>query len=272
MKGIVCLTGDVHHMSLKTRDQSFLRRTEANAAEIYAKICEKNGIQATLFLTGKLISQEKKTTNTLAEMDHLELGGHGFDGFQPRIFYKLSYRLLGRKNGPRIWQRQQVGKTLRLLESLKGDRVLSWRNHALRHDINTPEILREFGIEFWSDIVKREEFAPYYASGLVCVPINTIMDHDTMVHGRQTKKSMAVAAQQGKIAKRDICSPEEWLNKVLCDVDAITQKGGVATILAHPACMEIANGFETFKTLCNELKALNCLKMGSLPRPTTVLI
>jgi len=32
----VCLTGDVHHMSMETRDQEYLDRTEAEIAVEYA--------------------------------------------------------------------------------------------------------------------------------------------------------------------------------------------------------------------------------------------
>ena len=40
---MICLTGDVHHMSLKTRDQAHLSGTEMEAALIYMKIARKYG-------------------------------------------------------------------------------------------------------------------------------------------------------------------------------------------------------------------------------------
>jgi hypothetical protein len=35
----------------------------------------------------------------------------------------------------------------------------------------------------------------------------------------------------------------------------VTAEGGVATVLAHPACMQLADGFEAFERLCEALSA-----------------
>lgn len=263
LKSAVCLTGDVHHMSMRTPDQVFLKSGEADSAIRYSKICEKHGLETTIFLTGKFVLQENAST-LLAEMDHVELGGHGFDGFRPSLGYKLAYRFLGRKNGPRFWQYHQVARTITILKSLTGKSVLSWRNHALRHDQYTAEILKKQGIKFWSDVVRRGALSPYVNHGLVCVPINTLMDHDTMVHGARTFAFLSKEAKDGRIRGDDICSPDEWLKLVLKEVDGIVSAGGVATILAHPACMEIADGFRTFETLCSELKHFTTIKMRRL--------
>ena len=34
----------------------------------------------------------------------------------------------------------------------------------------------------------------------------------------------------------------EWVEQAKTDVDAISAAGGIATILAHPLCMEVADG------------------------------
>jgi len=261
IKSAVCLTGDVHHMGMQTPDQPFLTSSEADSAIKYSKICEKYGIQTTLFITGKLILNENRSARILSEMDHVELGGHGFDGFKPRIFYKLSYRLMGLKNGPRFWQYHQVRKTVNLLRALADESVLCWRNHALRSDKHTAEILIQHGIKLWSDLLRRDAISPFINHGLVCAPINTLMDHDTMVHGKQTIDYLCNEAKDGRIKAEEICSPSEWLKLVLKQVDNVVSAGGIATILAHPACMEIADDFRTFETLCRELKNFNTLKM-----------
>jgi hypothetical protein len=268
--GAFCLTGDVHHMSLRTKDQPFLKSTEAEAALVYARICEDFGIPVTLFVTGKLLLEEDKAVRALARMEHVELAGHGYDGFRPRLAYKLSGRLLGLKNGPRFWQSYQVGKTLRLMESRIGVKAVSWRNHALRHDRNTADILMRGGIKFWSDFVNQQCLRPYLSQGLVCVPINTLMDHDHLIHGPRTREVLTRAAQRGWIRAENICSPEEWLARVLQQVWQIVAAGGVATILAHPACMALADEFWTLAALCRGLKAWPAVQMRQLtPSPAS---
>jgi hypothetical protein len=171
------------------------------------------------------------------------------------------------KNGPRFWQNYQIVKTLKLIRNLADESVVSWRNHALRYDQYTAGILIKHGIKFWSDVVRRNALNPFVNNGLLCVPINTLMDHDTMVHGKQAMDFLLRQAKIGKIKINDICSPNEWLKVVLKEVDDIISAGGIATILAHPACMEIADGFKTFEMLCNELKHFSTIKMRHLTEP-----
>jgi hypothetical protein len=39
----------------------------------------------------------------------------------------------------------------------------------------------------------------------------------------------------------------------------VTAEGGVATVLAHPACMQLADGFEAFERLCEALSTYETL-------------
>lgn len=259
--GAVCLTGDVHHMSLRTRDQLYLEGTEAQAALNYARICDRFDMPLTLFITGKVILEEKEAITSLTRMENLELGGHGYDGFRPLFPYRLSGRLLGLRNGPRFWQRHQVRKTCQLIEDLTGVQTLSWRNHAFHYDKNTAGILNEQRIRFWSDFKRLDSFYPYWYQGLICVPVNTTMDHNTMIHGPRTKEYLEVEARKGAFAVEDVCSPEEWLQRVIKQVYDIVGAGGVATILAHPACMELADGFKTLGKLCGALKGFPLVHM-----------
>ncbi|MFA9562887.1 MAG: hypothetical protein ACERKU_11165, partial [Nitrospirota bacterium] len=56
----------------------------------------------------------------------------------------------------------------------------------------------------------------------------------------------------------------EWLEQAKTDVDAISAAGGIATILAHPLCMEVADGMEAFEELCRFLQPFpNCWVTGA---------
>ena len=45
----VCITGDVHHMSMETRDQEYMTETEVEAAIEYAEIAAEFDVPVTLF-------------------------------------------------------------------------------------------------------------------------------------------------------------------------------------------------------------------------------
>ena len=46
-------------------------------------------------------------------------------------------------------------------------------------------------------------------------------------------------------------SPEEWVEWVLDSLTDHRDAGVVGTVLAHPACMQLADGFEAFEELCS---------------------
>jgi hypothetical protein len=48
-------------------------------------------------------------------------------------------------------------------------------------------------------------------------------------------------------------SIHDWLEIVQDNVRAIDNLGGIATILAHPLCMDVADGMQAFEDLCRFL-------------------
>ena len=81
----ICLTGDVHHMSLKTRDQEYMDRTEVEAAIEYAEIAAEYDVPVTLFVTGKTAEEEPKRVKRLATMENVEIGGTNIRGVDPPV-------------------------------------------------------------------------------------------------------------------------------------------------------------------------------------------
>ncbi|MBN2264339.1 MAG: hypothetical protein JW775_00870, partial [Candidatus Aminicenantes bacterium] len=181
---MICLTGDVHHMAMRTLDQKRLAGTEAGAALRYAEIAAAKGIKVTLFATGRVVVDETAAFLAIARLPGLELGGHGFRGRKPRWLYEGAFRrLLGRANGPRFYQAREIARTVGAFRERLGLEVRAWRDHACRHDANTYRLLASAGIGAVSNESAGEEADPRRDSGLVSLPINVWPDHDCLAHG-----------------------------------------------------------------------------------------
>ena len=245
----VCLTGDVHHMSLSTRDQEYMKTTEVGAAIEYAEIAGDHGIPVTLFVTGKAVSEEPDRIDQLADMDHVELGGHNYYAFGT-LAHKAFRGLFGSWNGPRPIQRWEIRKTLAAFAD-RGIDVRVWRDHAYRHDDNTAELLSRQGLTHFSDAVGPDEHVRR-TDGVTVVPINTPPDHEHVYHAFRTPEFVAESGFEGPFGTESH-SPDDWVEWVLDHVADRRDAGQVATVLAHPACMRLADEFEAFEELCSAI-------------------
>lgn len=256
----VCLTGDVHHMSMETRDQAHMDGTELEAALEYARIAEAYDLPVTLFVTGKAVVEEPGRVRALADMPHVELGGHDYWAFDT-LAHTAFRGLTGSWNGPRPFQSWEIGRTLDALADL-GVAVRSWRDHAYRHDANTPDILRDHGVTHFSDAVEPDGDVRG-ANGLTVVPINTPPDHEHVYHAFRTPEFVAGSDFEGPFGTESV-EPGEWCEWVLETVESHAEAGRTATVLAHPACLRLADGFETFERLCERLGEYEPRKMSDL--------
>ena len=256
----VCITGDVHHMSMGTRDQAYLDGTEVEAAIDYAEIAAEYDVPVTLFCTGKCIEEEPEGMADLAAMDNVELGGHNYWAFTTpvhsawRALGKATGGRIGSWNGPRRFQAYEIRKTVSAFADLGVD-IRCWRDHAYRHDRHTTALLTEYGISCFSDpvepggTVRRE-------NGLTVVPINTPPDHEHVYHAFRTPESVPDSDFTGPFGDES-CEVDAWGDWVLAAVDDSNQVGTAATVLAHPACMRLADGFDAFDRLCRSVAASN---------------
>lgn len=245
----VILTGDVHH-AIGSSDQRFVARSEAALAVDYARIAAHHGVKATLFFTGRAIVENGAEARALLTMSNVEIGGHGWDALRPQWWHRMLSWLTGSPHGPAWLQRRMIHRTCTAIRQYTGQPVRSWRNHAYRHDGHTPHLLAEAGITVWSDKVQpcwgRSPIASprRHPSGITILPINTLPDHEHLYHGARTPESVAVEG----------CSPSypsgAWCDQVCAQVETIVNAGGIATILAHPICMKVADDFATFERLC----------------------
>jgi len=254
----VCLTGDVHHMGMETRDQEYLDGSEVEAAVEYAEIAADHGVPVTLFCTGKCVEEAPDLMADLAAMDHVELAGHNYWAFTTpvhdawRALGKVTGGRVGSWNGPRPFQAYEIRKTIAAFEDL-GVRISSWRDHAYRHDRHTATLLADHGITHFSDAV--EPTGTVHREGdLTVVPINTPPDHEHVYHAFRTPEFVAADDFEGPFGTESR-EPDAWAEWVLEHVADRQEAGEVATVLAHPACMQLADGFRAFEQLCVEVAA-----------------
>ncbi len=245
----VCLTGDVHHMSLETREQPYMSRSEAAAAVEYAEIAAEFDVPVTLFLTGKVVLEEPELVDRLIGMETVELGGHNYYAFET-LAHKAFRGLLGSWNGPRRFQAWEIDRTIAAFNERQVD-ISAWRDHAYRHDNNTVPLLAERGFTHFSDVVGPGEQVRC-ESGLTVVPVNTPPDHEHVYHGFRTPKFVAEDEFSGPFGDESF-TIEEWHEWVLKEIEVCHRKGQPATILAHPGCMDLSDELIIFKKLCSVL-------------------
>ncbi len=256
----VVLTGDVHH-HIPSADRRHARESESELAVDYARIAEAHGLNVTLFFTGLAVRNDPEDGRPLTSMDHVEIGGHGWDAFQPRWLYRPLARASGSPHGFRRWQRRLIARTCSAIERFSGAPVQSWRDHAYVHDQHTAALLAEAGIVAWSDEVDLTLTHPYvHGSGLVVLPLNTLPDHENLYHGDRTPESVP----DGRAL-----TAEEWLQRVLDGVDEVHGRGGTATVMAHPLCMKVLDNWETYRLLCEGLARYPSLLAADAARAAT---
>jgi len=264
---VICLTGDVHHRSFNNEDRKYLKISEVEAAIEYAKIAAKYKTKVTLFLTGKAVKEEQESVRQLLRLPSVELGGHNYYAFRPRWLYNgIFVRGLGLTNGPAYYQNYEIKKTMATFKRLLGVDIVSWRDHAYRHDRNTYSLLARNGIRFVSDEVMPGRQGPYICDGLTIVPINVMPDHDHIYHGKITPETAQSWALNRDKFPPNLYSIEEWLEIVKNQIADIFDKNGVATILAHPACMKIADDFKVFASLCRFISKYDSVLMRELSK------
>ncbi|MDZ7850708.1 MAG: polysaccharide deacetylase family protein [Halodesulfurarchaeum sp.] len=236
-------------MSLGTRDQEYMDRTELEAALEYAEIAAEYDVPVTLFVTGKAAKEEPERVERLAAKENVEIGGHNYWAFDT-LLHKASRGLLGSWNGPRSFQRWEINRTIEAFAS-HGVEITSWRDHAYRHDDNTASLLFELGITHFSDAVgPDEDFRK--EDELMVLPINTPPDHEHVYHGFRTEDFVSEQSFDGPFGSESY-DVDQWLDWVLEAIEDALEAGQPATVLAHPACMDIVDDLATFEELCAQI-------------------
>jgi hypothetical protein len=82
--------------------------------------------------------------------------------------------------------------------------------------------------------------------------MNVLPDHDHLYHAHRTAEFVEKANRAGYGADEFGAvsyTVDEWGARVLEAARTIDERGGLVTILAHPLCMFLADGFRTLETL-----------------------
>jgi hypothetical protein len=256
---MVCLTGDVHHMSMKGIGQRYLPvgKTESQLATDYLLIAREYGLKVTLFLTGKVVEEEWDEVERWLDWQDVELGGHTYQALTPNLVHWRLFKLVfGSPWGPAAVQERDVTRTVAIIEKRIG-KVVSWRNHAYAHDKHTPGILSRHGVKVWSDEKSADKFLPYKVDGhdLLSLPINVMPDHEHIIHAHRTRE----INRGGDCFGNKSFPAAVWLEIVKNQITHIVRNNGIATILAHPICMYQIDGFALFRDLCKFMSAFRSI-------------
>lgn len=262
---MICLTGDTHHDGLDTNEQIWLRNRGESASEVditaeFVKRCEKHGVRCTIYVTGRTLADQWERLAPVAAADCCEVGGHTFDGLPRPRRSRLKAWLTGGvscshadRYPSRRAQERDVARMCEVAEKRLGEPIVSWRSHGFVRDRYTDEILVRHGIRFISDELNWEKLHPErLPAGLISHPLNVIMDHDHVYHAHRTREYVERQQKNWNYADDPVTGSYDvatWGELVLDQVARIEEVGGVATVLAHPICMYVADRFRTFERL-----------------------
>jgi hypothetical protein len=86
-------------------------------------------------------------------------------------------------------------------------------------------------------------------NGLIVVPINTPPDHEHVYHAFRTPEFVEENEFEGPFGEESV-EVGKWVEWVL---EVISAQEGVSTVLAHPACMWLADELDGFDNLCRSI-------------------
>lgn len=187
---MIYLTGDVHNLLGAQLDQIHCGVHEPSAALRYSQIAAEAGVKATLFVTGLAVVEASEIFEAVGALGNIEFGGHGWDSFRNHATRTLLWSMFGTRYGPRNHQKRDIERTKSAFFHRLGTNITTWRNHALYADENTYPLLVEAGIRAISDRLVETLPIAEVLPGLTSVPINTMLDHDSVLHGGITQSAM----------------------------------------------------------------------------------
>jgi len=256
---MICITGDIHHGSLRTNDQQHIADpsdSEVKMAARFVRLVERHAVRATLYVTGKTLVEEWDDFRPIADCRLVELGGHGYGGLPTSTLEKLWSRLRGIRpsshaagHGSPRRQRADIERCVQIIGKRTSRPVVAWRSHGLVRAQHTNRLLAGCGVRTISDEIRAWQLLPRWTpEGLLSHPMNVLMDHDHLYHAHRDAAFVRSAQQRGYGADEfgsESYSIQEWGQIVRGQVARIEEQGGVATVLMHPICQFLADEFRT---------------------------
>ena len=250
---MICLTGDIHHASLRTGNQRHADISEVECARRFLAMTSEAGVKVTFFVSGKCFAEEWDALAPVATDETVELGGHNWSCFQPELLHRTSKKLLGSYNGPPFLQRLDARRTIDIVRHKTGRWVTLWRNHMYMHGPFTERALAREGIVLCSDGTDRDAMGPVkHPAGIYNFPLNVIPDHEHLYHAERTREW--VEAWQRRYQWSDDWGPgsyeiDEWVELVLEDLRRNEERGAISNMIIHPITMYLCDNFRGFERI-----------------------
>lgn len=264
---MICLTGDLHHMGLRTGNQLHCDITELQTAQRFLRILEERRIKVTFFVSGRCFTDEWRDLEPIVSHPLVELGGHNFSCLTPEILHRASKKILGSYNGPAWLQRLDVEATKAVAKRRTGRTIRLWRNHMYMHGPHTERVLRDAGMLACSDGVQKASNGPvlHADTGLLNWPINVIPDHEHLYHAERTVDW--VRRWQRRYQWSDDFGPdsyyiERWTELVLDGLRENEERGVISNMIIHPITMYLCDRFAAFERIADFLAERTTVHMG----------
>jgi len=265
---MICLTADLHHMSLKTGNQLYSDQTEMALAGQFVKMMEERGIKGSFFITGKAFKEEWKEVKPIVESPNIEIGGHTYAAFEPALFHRIWNKLTKNYNGPYLYQYWDTKRTIDIIFKKTGKRIMIWRNHMYMHGANTEKVLHKLGIKICSDGVMKDNHQLIWDPHRICnLPINIIPDHEHLIHAERTPEW--IEAWQKRYNWSDDFGPDsyyidEWTDMVLEQLKANEEEDKLSVMIIHPITMYLADEFKGVQRILDYIATRKTIFMTEL--------
>jgi peptidoglycan/xylan/chitin deacetylase (PgdA/CDA1 family) len=265
---LIILSGDIHHMSLKTGNQAHCDITETQVAQRYLKMLEEANVKVTFFITGKCFAEEWEDTKPLCESPLVEVGGHNYSCFKPDLWHRAWKKINGSYNGPEWYQRRDARKTIDIVRQKTGKTIQCWRNHMYMHGPFTERVLSDCGIKICSDGVKRNSNGPEpHPTGILNLPLNVMPDHEHLYHAERTPEWVAWWVRRYNWSDdygSESYYVEEWTDRVLEELRQHEAAGILSNMLIHPITLYLCDRFGSFERILEFLATHETVHMSEV--------
>lgn len=271
---MICLTSDIHHMSLKTGNQMHSDRAEATIARDFAEMIFEKNMRATYFVSGKCFSEEWHSLREICSNPHIEIGGHTYNCFTPELWHRLCKKLLCSYNGPQWYQSRDIAATMRIIQERTDKTITSWRNHMYMHGPHTERALAENNIFICCDHVRRYgALWEKHPSGVVNFPLNIIPDHEHLYHAERTPDWVAKWVERYDWSDdygSESYDFSDWFEIFKREVTLREHHGVVSHILIHPITIYLCGGINALRSVVDFLSDFESMQVTEFIRSQQV--
>ena len=256
---MICLTGDIHHMTLRTGNQAHCDLPEAQVAVRYLRLLDEARVKTTFFVSGRCFAEEWEDVKPLCDDPLVEIGGHTYYCFKPDFWHRGWNKLTGNYNGPAWYQRWDVEKTIRAIRAKTGRTIRCWRNHMYMHGPHTERVLAACGIPVCSDgVMRASNGLMRHPAGIYNFPLNVMPDHEHLYHAERTPEFVAKWVKRDNW--RDDYGPEsyyieEWTERVLEELRQHEISGVLSNMIIHPITMYLCDRFRSLERIIEFIAA-----------------